>query len=216
MQGNPGCPRSWSTQLAWRPRLHPASAFLVLVLVVSGQLLLGAAGAGESPRFDGRLSQFIYLKPLEVVRPTRFRDAGGRIMDFRQFRGKVVLVNFWATWCPPCVAEMPTLDRLQVRLAGDRFTVVAIALNTEGLPPVAAFFQRQSLTHLQIYLDPEHRTIRSDAAGGTGAPFPLYGLPISYLLDEQGRAIGYLKSPADWGSSQAIDFLEYFIARTKK
>lgn len=194
-----------------------ASACLVLFGVLFGlvraELESGAAWAADRPAFHGHLSQFIYLKPPDPVRPTGFREVTGGMVDFAMFRGKIVLVNLWATWCAPCAAEMPTLDRLQAVLGGDRFAVVAIALDTEGLSPVTAFFRRQNLTHLQIYLDAEHRTVRPDAGDGTGPPFPLYQLPISYLLDEQGRAVGYLKGPADWDSPQAIGFLQYFIQR---
>jgi len=189
-----------------------AIACLGLLALVWARAETGAARAADRPSFDGHLAQFVYLKPLASVQPIGFSDGDGRAVDFALFRGKVVLVDLWATWCAPCAAEMPTLDRLQARLGGDRFAVVAIALDTDGLPPVAAFFRRQSLTHLRIYLDPEHRTIRT---GATGAPFPLYQLPTSYLLDEHGRAVGYLKGPAEWDSPKAIGFLQSFIATDK-
>ena len=197
-------------------RRFAARAGLLLVGLVSALRGAGAASAEERPRFDGHLSQFIYLKPLAPVRPARFRDGDGRGVDFARFRGKVVLVNLWATWCAPCAAEMPTLDRLQARLGGDRFAVVAIALDADGLPPVAAFFRQNHLTHLHIYLDPRHQTIRSGAGDATAAPLSLYELPTSYLLDQRGRMVGYLTGPADWDSSAAIRFLQYFIAANRK
>jgi len=111
----------------------------------------------------GYNSQFIYLRPLETVGAARFLDGTGQPVDFSRFRGKVVLANFSATWCPPCAYEMPALDRLQAEIAGDRLAVVAIALDTAGLEAVAPFFHRQGLTHLAIYLDPSDRTVYTDA-----------------------------------------------------
>jgi thiol-disulfide isomerase/thioredoxin len=168
-------------------------AGLVLLLLIFGVLKAATAHADERPRLDGRLSQFVYLKPLQGVASTHFRDIDGRTISFDQFRGRAALVNLWATWCAPCVAEMPALDRLQARLGGTRFAVVAIALDTDGLTRVAAFFRQRDLAHLQIYLDPEHRTVRSN--GGSEAP-----LYLAIASDEAvGKPIGGREPAAPQG-----------------
>jgi thiol-disulfide isomerase/thioredoxin len=189
--------------------LQGGLCFMLVVATVLRPVMLLAA---DQPILRGYSSQFIYLRPLETVGPAQFLDDAGRPVDFNRFRGKVVLVNFWATWCPPCAYEMPSLVRLQAEIGGDRFTVVAIALDTAGLEAVTPFLRRQGLSHLAICIDASHRTIYTDAQNAKGAPFALYALPISYLIDHHGRAVGYLKGAADWTSSDARNFLRHFIA----
>lgn len=186
----------------------------VLLLVIALQPCVSAAG--DRPILRGVGAQFIYLRPLEMVGPARFLDGAGQPVNFGRFRGKVVLANFWATWCAPCASEMPALDRLQGEMGGDRFEVVAIALDTAGLAAAAPFFRRQGLTRLSLYLDPAHRTIYTDAGNAKAAPFALYALPISYLIDHRGRAVGYLKGAADWDSLEPRQFLRHFIAEAEK
>lgn len=193
----------------------PRAAARYLILFVVALLPFGAR-AVDRPRLDGYSSQFIYLKPLEAVPPASFRDAEGHPLNLGMFHGKVLLVNIWATWCAPCAFEMPALDRLQAEMGGPRFAVVAIAVNVAGLPPVRAFFKRYNLSHLKIYLDRRHRMIYADPNNPGGAPFALYALPISYLIDAQGRGVGYLMGAADWSSPQARSFLLHFIAAAGK
>lgn len=168
------------------------------------------SAASDRPVFRGYSSQFIYLRPLKEVGPAQFLDGAGQPVDFTRFRGKVVLANLWATWCAPCAYEMPALNRLQAEMGGDRFAVVAIALDTAGFETVAPFFRRHGLRHLPIYLDPSRRTVSTDPRYPKGAPFTLYGLPISYLIDDRGRMIGYLKGVADWTSPETKQFLTHF------
>src|SRR5260370_18267189 len=141
---------------------HARRGWLLIVLLLA-PMLWPRLSAADRPILRGYSSQFIYLRPLETVPSVQFLDGGGQPIDFDRFRGKVVLANLWATWCPPCAHEMPALDRLQAEIGGDRFAVVAIALDTAGLAAVAPFFHRQGLSHLAIYLDPSHRTVYTDA-----------------------------------------------------
>jgi thiol-disulfide isomerase/thioredoxin len=187
------------------------SGFSVLLCIATGLSPMISA-AGDRPILRGYSSQFIYLRPLETVSSVQFIDSVGQPIDFNRFRGKVVLANLWATWCAPCAHEMPALDRLQAEMGGDRFAVVAIALDTAALEAVVPFFRQQGLTHLAIYLDPSHRTVYTDSQNAKGAPLALYALPISYLIDARGRAVGYLKGAADWTSPEARQFLNHFIA----
>lgn len=124
-----------------------------------------------------------------------FADGQGRPLTLDDFRGKVVLVNLWATWCPPCIEEMPALDSLQARLGGDAFEVVAISQDRGGVSLPKAFLEREGLDNLTLYIDPDSATTRAIAAPG---------LPTSILLDRQGRELARLVGPAAWDDDAMV------------
>ncbi|HVB78751.1 MAG TPA: redoxin family protein [Candidatus Binataceae bacterium] len=128
----------------------------------------------------------------------RFQDEAGRPLSLADFRGKVVLLNIWATWCPPCRKEMPTLDRLQAKLGGSDFQVVALSIDEKGASAVRAFFQEIGVRALKIYVDPSMR-----ATTALGVP----GVPTTLLIDRSGREIGRHLGPADWDSAPVVQTL---------
>jgi thiol-disulfide isomerase/thioredoxin len=166
------------------------------------------------PQFRNNVTQFRWLQPQAVPRQTPFLNAHGEVISLQKFRGKVLLVNFWATWCKPCLAEMPSLNRLQKKLGGEKFSVLPISIDRAGLAAVRPFYERMALNHLGIYLDPHQRTAHLDKANANNAAFALYALPISYVIDRQGRVLGYFPGEADWDSPKAMDFLGHFIAKS--
>lgn len=186
-------------------------------LVLCGMIVAGCAGApggmrSDPPQLVGRTGQYTVLEPVQAVRPVAFSTGDGGRVDLGDFRGKVVLLNFWATWCPPCVEELPSLDRLQATLGGEDFAVVAVAIDRAGLSSVAPFYRRYAIEHLDMYLDPDQRIAHRSAENPNDAQFPLYGLPITYLVDAQGMIRGYVTGAVDWMSPQAHDLLTYYIA----
>lgn len=118
-----------------------------------------------------------------------FQDAGGATRSLEDLRGRIVLVNLWATWCAPCIKEMPALDRLQAKLGGDAFEVLAIAVDRQGESVVRPFFEKLGLAKLTLNLDPSNAASRV-----LGAP----GLPVSVLIDREGREIGRVLGAAEW------------------
>ena len=140
-------------------------------------------------------------KPLPEL---RFRDAAGKSLGLSDFRGKVVVLNLWATWCIPCRAEMPTLDRLQAQLGGPGFEVLALSIDRGGRKAVDPFFRQVGIAHLAKYLDPSGK-----AAGRLG----VLGLPTTLLIDPKGRELGRLVGPAEWDSAEMTAFLRKLIAR---
>ena len=133
-----------------------------------------------------------------------FYDEVNRPIKLDKWRGKVVVLNIWATWCPPCVKEMPTLDRLQQRLGGDFFQVVVLSVDEGGIEAVGKFFEQTQVKNLDMYLDPNFK-----AAGALKA----LGLPTTILIDVQGREIGRLVGDADWDMPEMIRFFRKVIAR---
>jgi thiol-disulfide isomerase/thioredoxin len=138
---------------------------------------------------DGTIASFKPVDPPYALTGYAFADADGNPVALDAFRGKVVLLNLWATWCPPCIRELPALDRLQGRLGGDDFAVVTLALDVGGAAEAAPFFARLGIRHLTLYVDPERRI---------GELLPDDVLPASFFLDREGRVVSFLRSYVDW------------------
>jgi thiol-disulfide isomerase/thioredoxin len=131
-----------------------------------------------------------------------FTSADAKTHSLADWRGKVVLLNVWATWCAPCKLEMPSLDRLQARLGSDAFTVLALSVDRTGIDKPAEFFKGNNISHLAVYNDAE-----STATSLLRIP----GLPVSMILDAQGREVARLAGPADWDSPAIAAKVEEFI-----
>lgn len=179
-------------------------ALIVAFLALQPRISV-ATSDNDPPLFRGETGQFILLEPIKAAPVLPFFDGtANKTLDLTNFRGKVVLLNFWATWCAPCVREMPSLDRLQSEMGGQDFEVVALSIDRAGVGVVRRFYETLGLRHLGLYLD----------EGGTGyQEFRAYGLPTTYVIDRRGQAMGYLPGAADWASSEAKALLRYYIGR---
>ncbi|WP_424811057.1 TlpA family protein disulfide reductase [Roseococcus sp. YIM B11640] len=131
-------------------------------------------------------------KPLA---PFTFQDADGNEKTAADFAGQGLVLNFWATWCPPCVAEMPALEKLAAALAADRVAVLPLSSDRGGKPVVEAFYQRVGLTGLGIWLDP-----RGAGARALGAR----GLPTTVIVDRAGRERARLEGDAAWDRADMV------------
>lgn len=136
-----------------------------------------------------------------------FTDGEGEPLTLDAWRGKIVLLNVWATWCGPCRAEMPTLDRLQARLGGDRFEVVALSIDRAGVRVVAKFFEKIGIKHLRIFIDDSGKAARD---------LKVVGLPATLLIGRDGRELGRLVGPAEWDTPEMIAFIETVIANQQE
>ena len=141
------------------------------------------------------------LPPIDQT----FRDSDGDEVRFADFGGKVVLVNLWATWCAPCRAEMPSIDRLAADMAGEDLAVVALSTDSFGVERIRSFFDEIGVEHLPVYQDK-----RSEVARAAGA----MGLPITLILDREGNEIARLTGDAEWDSPEAKAFLSRLIELT--
>ncbi len=185
--------------------LYAAAVVIVAAVGVgAGHLLMGRDGgeAGPQPPLDGEMAGFELLEPAPAP-ATRFAGADGAELTLQgDFVGRLILVNFWATWCAPCVEEMPSLDRLQAALGGEDFEVVAISIDRGGVAAVEPFFQRHGLEHLATYVDP---------LGSAPRGFEILGLPTTVLIDPGGRWVGRLAGPAEWDSDEAKALIRHFV-----
>jgi thiol-disulfide isomerase/thioredoxin len=143
----------------------------------------------------------VHESPRPVPEVT-FEDGDRRTLSLADFRGKVVLLNIWATWCAPCRREMPTLDRLQAELAGPDFEVVALSIDRKGLPAVQAFYEEIGLETLPIYVD---------RSGSAQRSLRVLGIPTTLLLDRDSNEIGRLAGPAEWDSPEMVAFLRSYV-----
>lgn len=172
---------------------------LALIVAIAPPMLIGGL-AGAQP--NGVPLRFSLVEPPRPVPELVFKDAEGRSLRLADFRGRVVLLNIWATWCVSCRKEMPTLDRLQATLGGPDFEVVALSIDRGGSEVVRRFYDEIGVKGLKIYLDESGASF--DALGAVG-------LPTSLLVDREGREIGRLVGPAVWDSDEAIALIRRHI-----
>ena len=133
--------------------------------------------------------------------PLELRDVAGRGVDLRKLEGRVVLVNFWATWCEPCIAEMPAIQRLRAKLDGRPFEVLAVNYG-ESRPKVEAYLRKAGIT-LHVLLDPDQQ-----AADAWGAK----GLPMTFLVDSRGHVRSWVFGQRDWDAGDSLATVEKLVA----
>ena len=164
-----------------------------------------AADGNEPPSFQGANRPFTLLTPTVPAPALPIYTLQGGVTTLKRFSGKVALVNIWATWCPACLHEMPTLAKLQSQMGGATFSVVALSIDAGGASVVSKYLKQNGLDNLPTYLDPAARILTALKLGNA--------LPISLILDHQGRVMGYMKGAADWSSPDAAALIKYYIKR---
>ncbi len=171
-------------------------------------LMLALPGSGASAQADADmaghapLGEFLPASRPRPAPPVVFTDADGKTLSLRDFAGKLVLVNLWATWCAPCRREMPSLERLQTRL-GDKITILAISEDRGGNKAVAPFIAKLGHKVVKTYLDPE---------SAVGRAFKVDGLPTSFLIDRQGRVLGRVEGEAEWDSPKMLAIIDPLLS----
>ncbi|WP_421865970.1 TlpA disulfide reductase family protein [Motiliproteus sp.] len=122
-----------------------------------------------------------------------------------QFKGKLILLNFWATWCPPCLRELPSLDRLQQRLGSERFEVVAVALDRSGYEGAKAYYKRLGVEHLELY---------TGSKLAFSYEFPVDVFPSSFFIGADGRVLSFLRSYVEWDDPAADHMIREYLANS--
>lgn len=145
-------------------------------------------------------SLFEFFEQPRVLPELRFTDASGAALTLADFRGKVLVLNLWATWCVPCRKEMPTLDRLQAKLGGADFEVVTLSLDRDGQSKVQGFYEKTGIARLKIYIE--------ESSGAVSRDLNVIGLPTTLLIDRKGRELGRLIGPAEWDSPAILGVIK--------
>lgn len=171
--------------------------------------LLAFANAGHAGPVDWQAARDAGMPKLaELAEPVPapdvvLTDPEGQEHRLSDWQGKVLLVNFWATWCFPCREEMPSLDALQAAQGGDDFEVLTVAAGRNPPPAIDRFFEEEGIGNLPKLLDPRQELARA---------FGVLGLPVTVLIDREGREVARLIGDADWNSPAAHAVIEQLVA----
>jgi peroxiredoxin len=154
-----------------------------------------ASGVPSSPGFDPLFATLGILRPVEQSEALDFAlpDLEGRPVRLREFRGKLVLLNFWATWCTPCLHEMPSMERLYQTFKQTPFVLLAVSTDRQGAQAAGPFVENLKLTF----------PVLLDSAAEVSRHYGVRGLPTSYLIDPDGRIIGAAIGGRDWSRTEA-------------
>jgi thiol-disulfide isomerase/thioredoxin len=194
---------------------HPVPNFLPgRRYILSGALAAAALPAAAIPSLAGvkpdmargAMERFKLTAQPKPLPDLEIQNADDKPMKLSDFKGKVVLLNFWATWCAPCVKEMPSLDRLQAEFPKDRFLIVPLSIDGPTKPKVAPFYRDQKLANLGIYFDKGRKTMQ-------GLEVTL--LPTSILVDAEGRELGRIEGDADWDMPESIALMKAAMGKSK-
>ncbi|WP_020590937.1 TlpA family protein disulfide reductase [Kiloniella laminariae] len=180
--------------------------FSVFIGLYSAVLFLQITGASaetsNKPPLEGRLEgNFTLFDPPVPVPIESFEDEEGNLRSLKDFEGQVLLLNFWATWCPPCIKEMPDLDKLQAELGNVSFRVVTLSEDRGGLKQVVPFLNDNALKNLPPYVDVKGRVARA---------FGLKGLPSTYLINKEGLIVGALIGPFEWSAPEVKKLITFY------
>jgi thiol-disulfide isomerase/thioredoxin len=153
-----------------------------------------AASPPAASRGTGQMAAFVRKATPAALPDITFQDGAGTDVTLSSFKGKVILLNLWATWCVPCREEMPALDRLQQALGGEKFEVVALSLDRKGAEASQKFLDEVGAKALKLYID---------ATSKQGLALKLIGMPTTILINADGMEVGRLAGPAEWDSEEA-------------
>jgi peroxiredoxin len=129
-------------------------------------------------------------------------DLAGKAVRLSGFRGKVVLLNLWTTWCPPCREEMPSMERLYARLRDREFELLAVSQDEDGRQVVEPFVRELRLS-FPVLIDPERQV---------GDRYGVWGYPETFVIDRNGYVVERVIGPRDWASQESVAALEALIA----
>ena len=142
--------------------------------------------------------------PLRVGGPApsfELKTLKGKIFKSSDLKNKAVILNFWATWCAPCIKEMPSLDRLKLKIDGN-FDVIAISLDRDGVKKVNDFFNENKITNLEKFFDIKNSLAKE---------MNLLGVPTSFFVNKEGDLIGYYQGDMEWDNDVVLEFINYLI-----
>ncbi len=184
----------------------PGIVALFVFLAAAFSLAPHPVAAGGPPTVSGWMEHFSFIDPPRPAPQTPFLVGDGREVTLADFRGSVMLINFWATWCSPCVRELPSLDRLQASLGGEGLLVLAINQDRRGGEVAGPFLKKLGVDQLVVFLDDRMRL---------GRALGVRGLPWSFLIDRDGNVVGELAGYAKWDTQEGLALIRHYLEQRK-
>lgn len=173
-----------------------------MITLLSISLLLLSESALSAPLKSDGISKFMENTPPIAIPMVSFKTTEGRSITFDKFKGTWTLVNFWATWCAPCVSELPSLFRLQQSLKSPQFKILLISIDRGGAKVFAPFLKKIGLPSLYSASDPRAKVMRQ---------LKLKGIPTTLLINPESRLVGTLEGSINWDSEAAQNLMRSFI-----
>ena len=128
-------------------------------------------------------------------------DLNGKMVSLADYRDQVVLLNIWATWCRPCVEEMPSMEKLHQALTGEKFVILAVSIDEAGVKAVRPFMKKHKLSFPALI----------DSAGTINSLYQTSGVPESFIIDKDGRIVEEIIGPRDWAAAGALKYFRSLI-----
>jgi len=150
-----------------------------------------------SPSFASNLKDYEFADPKKLP-DFNFVDKNKDVVSLNDFSGKVVVLNFWATWCRPCVAEMPSLDKMARSLEGRNIVVIPLSVDYKGVDVIKEFYNQNKINNLNIYSDERGRSFKS---------FNLKALPTTIIINKEGSEVARVLGEIEWNSSEVKEYL---------
>ena len=184
--------------------LHTLFAIITMtiLLIVSISTHHASAEAYNCHNSPTSLGRFIQKIPPTPLTATTFLNDKNTEYSIKDYRGNGVILNFWATWCPPCVKEMPALINLKKIIEKDNFSILALSEDRGGAKSVISFFEKQGLEGLDVLVDKKGKVARE---------YKVQGLPVSLLIDREGLERGRVVGIADWDKPEVVSFIKRCI-----
>lgn len=169
------------------------------------------ATAGRiAPLATGEVAALAVARNAFRVPDLTFKDESGQVRTLKDWRGRTVLLNLWATWCVPCRKEMPALDALQAKLGGDQFQIVAVNIDTRDPQKPRNFLKQVGVTHLAYFSDESAQVFETLKEAGKA-----FGMPTTLIIGPNGCEIGTMAGPAEWASADGVKLVSAAINGVK-
>ncbi len=168
-----------------------------LFLQIAAIILFSASIASAAD-----IKTFVNSQP-QPMKNINFSDESANIISLSDLKGKVIVLNFWATWCTPCVHEMPALSKLQADLEREGIKVITVSIDYEGIKAVKDFYAEQGIENLPAYIDNK---------GSSFKALQLNALPITFIINKKGEQVAKIPGEIDWNSHEVKDYL-IFLAK---
>jgi len=180
---------------------HLPQKILIGCFIASFSFSINAYHEKSEPS-DGTVRSFIKMPKKSKDPVITLLDMKSKPIDLSAFKGKIVVLNIWATWCSPCLRELPALDRLQAKFNKSDFIILPVSIDKRGAKVTLPYYKKLGLKNIEFYHDSKKRLRQF---------FPIDVVPATFILDRNGKPISFMRSFIDWDDELAVKMFEYYI-----